>query len=87
MKRAEILGILENMVNDINEGKVHNVTEQSNLLKDLGMDSINLVNLQVMIEDEFHIYFNPMEDKLTETFETMHSLIDKIEEKTGRNNG
>jgi|AATD01.1.fsa_nt_gi acyl carrier protein len=87
MKRAEILGILENMVNDINEGKVHNVTEQSNLLKDLGMDSINLVNLQVMIEDEFHIYFNPMEDNLTETFETMHSLIDKIEEKTGRNNG
>ena len=59
MKRAEILGILENMVNDINEGKVQNVTEQSNLLKDLGMDSINLVNLQVMIEDEFHIYFNP----------------------------
>lgn len=52
MKRAEILGILENMVNDINEGKVHNVTEQSNLLKDLGMDSINLVNLQVMIEFE-----------------------------------
>jgi acyl carrier protein len=84
MKRVEILEILANMVIDINEGNVHDITEQSNLVKDLELDSINLVNLQVMIEDEFHIYFNPIEDDLAETFETMYSLINKIEEKIGK---
>ena len=29
----------------------------------------------------FIFILTPMEDNLTETFETMHSLIDKIEEK------
>ncbi len=81
MKREEIFKIVAQMINEINENNVQDIREESNLVKDLRLDSINLVNLQVLIEDEFHIYFNSMDDDMTETLESVHSLIDKIEDK------
>lgn len=81
MKRAEILEILAEIVTEVSEGNVCDITEQSNLVKDLELDSIKLVHLQILVEDKFHIHFDPIEDNPEETFETIYSLTNRIENK------
>jgi len=57
------------------------IKEESNLRGDLRLDSISIINLQILIEDEFHIRFNPMERDLNEIFYSIPSLIAYIEEQ------
>ena len=57
------------------------IKEESNLRGDLRLDSISIINLQILIEDEFHIRFNPMERDLNEIFYSILSLIAYIEEQ------
>ena len=57
------------------------IKEKSNLRGDLKLDSISIINLQILIEDEFHIRFNPMERDLNEIFYSISSLIAYIEEQ------
>ena len=52
---------------------------ESNLKNDLGFDSISLVELQILIEEEFNIRFNPIETDLSEVFKTITSLIEYLE--------
>ena len=49
------------------------------LRDDLKLDSINLVNLQVAIEDSFDIRFNPLESDLALIFKTVGSLLSFLE--------
>jgi len=57
----------------------NNITLESRLREDLELDSLAMVNLQVAIEDEFDIRFDPVETDLTEVFETVGTLINFIE--------
>ena len=57
------------------------IKEESNLRGDLRLDSISIINLQILIEDEFHIRFNPMERDLNEIFYSILSLIAYMEEQ------
>jgi len=54
-----------------------NQTEK-NLRNDLGFDSIAIVSLQVSIEDEFDIRFNPLEIDFAEVFYSVSSLVNYI---------
>lgn len=49
------------------------------LREDLGLDSINLVNLQVEIEDRFSIYFDPLSMDISKIFATIGSIREFIE--------
>ena len=51
----------------------------NSLKNDLGFDSISLVELQILIEEEFNIRFNPIETDLSEVFKTIASLIEYLE--------
>lgn len=51
------------------------VTLQSRLREDLELDSLAIVNLQVQIEDEFGIKFDPIDTDLADVFETVGSLV------------
>jgi len=51
-----------------------NIKMKSTIREDLQLDSISIINFQVLIEDEFDIIFNPMETDLVEVFTTISSL-------------
>jgi acyl carrier protein len=59
--------------------KEKKVNLESNLKDDLGFDSISLVELQILIEEEFNIRFNPIETDLSEVFKNIASLIEYLE--------
>jgi len=54
------------------------ILPEDRLREDLGLDSLGMVNLQVSIEDEFGIRFDPVETDLTEVFNTINSLIEFV---------
>lgn len=54
---------------------------ESSLRNDLRLDSISIINLQILVEDEFNIRFNPIETDLNEVFKNIFSLIVYIEEQ------
>lgn len=59
------------------------VTKESELLDDLGFDSIMLIVLQVEIEDTFHIRFNPVDEDLQQIFMSVQTLADYVQDHIG----
>lgn len=51
------------------------------LIDDLNMESLQLVTLQVELEDEFQIEFDPLEDDFYEIFKTINTVYETIERK------
>lgn len=71
----KLTGIFQNLFGiDINK-----ISLDDRLRDDLKLDSINLVNLQVEIEDCFNIRFNPLETDLAFIFKTVDSLLSFLE--------
>ena len=58
---------------------ISHILPQHKLREDLELDSLAMVNLQVAIEDEFDMRFDPIENNLTEVFETVGSLMAFVE--------
>jgi len=48
------------------------------LRKDLGLDSLGMVDLMVAIEDAFQIYFDPLLMDLDEAFKSIGSITDFV---------
>ena len=46
---------------------LENITENSDLRKDIGMNSINLLYMAMVIEEKYHIQFNNDDFKLLNT--------------------
>lgn len=84
MQREEQRKRIADIIGEINSVSYNQLNEEDRLVEDLKLDSINLVNLQVMVEDEFDIRFNPIEDNLADVFETVGSLLDYMESKLDR---
>lgn len=61
---------------------IFNLDTNNRLKEDLKLDSINLVNLQVEIEDNFNIRFDPINMDLMSIFETIGSLTVFLERNT-----
>lgn len=56
------------------------ITMDTDIRHDLGFDSITLVVLQIELEDEFHIRFNPAEDDLEKIFTTVQVISGYIQD-------
>jgi len=56
-----------------------NISLDSKLRGDLDLDSVSLINFQILIEDEFGIRFNPIEDDITRIFYDINSLVDYLQ--------
>mgnify|MGYP004665807237 FL=1 len=61
---------------DIEEGTI---TPETNIIEDLGVDSLDVAELLLVIEDEFSI--TVPEEKISE-LKTVQDLVNFIEEKT-----
>ena len=80
-KRLNIL--LEPWLEKISNNKP--INEQTNLLTDLGLDSVAILHLVLGIEKEFDITINNQELDST-LFSKMINLIDMIEKKLNETN-
>ncbi|MCD6246542.1 acyl carrier protein [candidate division WOR-3 bacterium] len=80
MNREEIFAKLKDLMVDKLGVDENDIKEDSNIIDDLGADSLDIVEFAMGIEDEFEIPKIPQEDidKLT----TVNAIIDYIQEKT-----
>lgn len=65
--------ILVNNFNWLSNAK--QILPEHRLREDLELDSLGMVNLQVAVEDEFRMRFDPIETDLVEVFRTVGSLV------------
>ena len=61
------------------------MSAQHDLREDLGLDSLAMVDLIVALEDEFDLYFDPIEMDLEKAFETVGSLVTFLSIQLGEN--
>jgi acyl carrier protein len=55
------------------------ILPEHRLREDIGLDSLAMIDLLVAIEEEFHIYLDPLEVDLYSAFETVGSLTVLVE--------
>ncbi len=71
----KLLEIFENVIPEVDTG---DISEDSTLFEDLGLNSLTMMLLAVSVEDEFDIKFEDVE-----ALETVGDVCDFIREKTG----
>ena len=54
------------------------------LQDDLGLDSLTMVTLQVSVEDEFDLRFDPILMDLASVFQTVGTLVDFVRANSAR---
>lgn len=77
----EILQRISICINSALESKVDDINMNMSLTEDLKMESIHLITLQVELEDEFGIQFDPLEDDFFMIFQSVASVYETIERK------
>jgi acyl carrier protein len=82
MQRSEIVeklkDVLQMALGDKANGVLENCTEDSNLVTDLGLNSIGILYLVIAIEEFFAIQFN---DVSFSDFQTVGDVVSYIEQK------
>ncbi len=68
-------------IESASECSLSNLSVEMSLTDDLGMESLHIVTLQIELEDEFGIQFDPIEDDFFEIFCTVGSLYEAINRK------
>lgn len=78
MEAKPMLEQLANLVYDQTGDHSVEITRDTVLLADLGMNSFDLVNLVCVVEDEFEV---EIPDRVIGTFKTVGDVIDFIEKR------
>ena len=78
MEAKPMLEQLANLVYDQTGDHSVEITRDTVLLADLGMNSFDLVNLVCVVEDEFEVEIH---DRVIGTFKTVGDVIDFIEKQ------
>jgi len=61
------------------------VRVEDRLREDLQLDSLQMVTLSISLEDEFGLFFDPLDMDLVEIFATIGSLVDFLYQYMERN--
>lgn len=72
---------IKKCIDKVLEHEISSIRGDMSLMDDLGMESLQLVTLQVELEDEFEIEFDPLEDDFYEIFQTVDTIYYTIERK------
>ncbi len=67
---------LQSILSDYLEIEKDEITLKSNLVDDLGTDSIDLVDLAMSVEDEFNL---ELPEELIETVQTVEDIVNYID--------
>ena len=76
-----LLAGINKCINRALEKEVQSLCSEMSLIDDLGMESLQLVTLQVELEDEFDIEFDPLEDDFYEIFQTIGTVYQTVKSK------
>lgn len=77
MEQNQIFDKVVRIIHDVLENE-EVVTREATLVDDLMFDSVSLLYLQVAVEDEFDIRFDPLTDDFTSIFYSVDSLCKNI---------
>ena len=77
----ELFNRIKKCINTTLEQEDEQITLEMSLTDDLEMESLHIVTLQVELEDEFAVQFDPLEDDFFEIFQTVGSVYEAIERK------
>ena len=80
MERAEIIEKLKPLAVQQLDVKIEEVTEESNIEKDLGADSLDSIEFLMAIDEEFDI---EIKDNEAEKIKTVKDIVDLLEIKLG----
>ncbi len=78
MERNEALEKLKEIMKDIitdSNIDINNINEDSNLIEDLGFDSLSLLMMAVQIEE---VFGKSLQDMSSDTFKTVKDVLDYI---------
>ena len=81
MRREEILNSLTGVLRELMGDDDFEVSEEMSLVDDLDLDSLEIMELVMQIEDNFSITVG--EDKMTE-FALVKDVVDYIEQETAK---
>ncbi len=86
-ERAEIIERMRNILEPwvFNAALIDKISEKTNLITDLGLDSIGILQMILGVEKEFGISIETNELD-SETFSIMGNLLEIIEKKLYENN-
>lgn len=83
MDRNQILDELKGIFRIIKpNSEIDSITEDSNLLKDIGIDSLSMLLMALAIEEKFSLKF----ENLDRPFNTVGEVIDHIEKNMSGDN-
>ena len=77
-KEESVLESVKKIIAETLELDVKDIKEDSNLIADLGMESLDLVDLVVAFEDKYNV---TIEDKDVKTLQTVKDIVTYIENK------
>lgn len=77
-KEESVLESVKKIIADTLEIDVKEVKEESNLIADLGMESLDLVDLVVAFEDKYKV---TIDDKDVKKLQTVKDIVTYIENK------
>lgn len=69
---------IKNILSEFTKFPIENMTEESNLVVDLGLDSFDVVNIVVAFEDEFNI---EIPDRYIKEFITIGTIKEYLEKR------
>lgn len=74
----KLIEIFENVIPEVDSSEI---TPESTLMEDLGLNSLTMMLLAVSIEDEYGVTFDDMQE-----LETVGDVVEYISERTGEEN-
>jgi acyl carrier protein len=74
MEEKEIYQAVKKIIMDLFGIDEDMISPNKKFREDLCLDSINMVNLQVAVEDDFDIRFDPISTDLAEVFSSVDTL-------------
>ena len=76
MSREEIFESVKKVVMEATGGEEKNITENTSIVDELGLDSLDIVEMLMALEEEFDI---SIDDSAAEKFVKVSDVIDYIE--------
>lgn len=79
-KYNEIFQKVQQIIRKCAENELNEIKINDQFKTDLGFDSVEMVNLQISLEDEFNFIFDPIEDDFEQIFDSVKSVCDYLKD-------
>lgn len=76
----EIFERVQQLIRNCTENELPEITINNRFDVELGFDSVEMVNLQISLEDEFDFVFDPIEDDFEQIFYSVKSVCDYLKD-------